>query len=82
MQSIKDLLLKPSLQAKRFNEYLKSKEQILIYDCNHNPLTILELSQFRHITACCVTIDNFTTFAAQAENLKPLGTDTKDFPIW
>lgn len=82
VQSIKDLLLKPSLQAKRFNDYLKSKEQILIYDCNHNPLTSLKLSQFRHITACCVTIDNFTTFAAQAENLKPLGTDTKEFPIW
>lgn len=82
MASIKALLLKPALQAKRFLEYLQSKDEIEIFDDKHNQITTLRHDQFRHITACCVTIDSFTTLAAQAESLKPIGADLKDFPVW
>ncbi|MCL4536621.1 MAG: SEC-C domain-containing protein [Nitrospirae bacterium] len=82
MASVKELLLKPAVQSKRFIEYLTSKDEVVIYDENHNPVTKLKHARFRHITSCCVTLDNFTTLAAQAGNLKPIGTDLKDFPVW
>lgn len=82
MNSIKDLVLKPATQAKRFLEYLHSKEDIVIYNDAHKVITKLRRDQFRHITACTVTLDQFTTLAAQAEYLQPIGTDLTGFPIW
>lgn len=82
MASIKELVLKPATQAKRFMEYFHSKDEVLIYNDAHKPVTKLRRDQFRHITACCVTLDQFTTLAAQAEKLQPIGTDLQGFPIW
>jgi hypothetical protein len=82
MSSIKELVLKPAIQAKRFMAYLKSKDAVVLYDDDHKPIVKLRHSQFRHITACCVTLDQFTTLAAQAESLKPIGIDLQGFPIW
>lgn len=82
MNSIKDLVLKPALQSKRFLEYLESNDEVTIYGSNHEPITKLRRDQFRNITSCCVTLDNFTTLAAQAENLKPIVADLQDFSIW
>ena len=82
MDSIKNLVLKPATQAKRFMEYLKSRDEVLLYDKDHRPITKLRHEHFRHITACCVTLDQFTTLAAQAESLQPIGTDLQGFPIW
>ena len=75
MSSIKDLVLKPATQAKRFTEYLKSKDEVVIYDEDHTPIAKLMQAQFRHITACCVTLDQFTTLAAQAEYSGPCFSD-------
>lgn len=82
MNSIRDLVLKPATQAKRFIEYLHSKEDIVIYNDAHEVITTLRRDQFRHITACTVTLDQFTTLAAQAEYLQPIGADLSGFPIW
>jgi len=82
IDSIKNLLLKPAMQAKRFLDYLNSAEEVPIYDKNKTLVTTLRRSCFRHITSCCVTIDNFTTLASQAENLKSIGTDLQGFPVW
>src|SRR6266568_1047430 len=82
MDSIKNLLLKPAMQAKRFLSYLNSSGEVAIYDENKDPITTLRRDSFRHITSCCITIDNFTTLASQAENLKPIGADLQGFPVW
>lgn len=82
IDSIKNLLLKPAMQARRFIDYLNSSEDVNIYDENKELITNLRHQNFRLITSCCVTIDNFTTLASQAENLKPIGADLQDFPIW
>jgi len=82
MSSIKELVLKPATQAKRFVEYLRSKDEVMLYDDDHKTIVKLRHTQFRHITACCVTLDQFTTLAAQAESLQPIGTDLQGFPIW
>jgi uncharacterized protein YchJ len=82
MASIKELVLKPATQAKRFMEYFHSKDEVMIYNDSHKPVTKLRRDQFRHITACCVTLDQFTSLAAQAEKLQPIGTDLQGFPIW
>ena len=82
IDSIKNLLLKPAMQAKRFLDYLNSLEEVGIYDENKELITNLRRQSFRHITSCCVTIDNFTTLASQAENLKSIGADLQGFPVW
>lgn len=82
IDSIKNLLVKPAMQAKRFLDYLNSADEVPLYDENKTLITTIRRSSFRHITSCCVTIDNFTTLASQAENLKSIGADLEGFPVW
>lgn len=82
MESIKSLILKPAVQSKRFLEYLQSKDEIEIFNDNHSSIAKLRHDRFRHITVCCVTLDSFTTLAAQSENFIYLGVGLKDFPAW
>ncbi len=82
IESVKNLLLKPAKQSLRFINYLNSVEHVGIYNSKHELITNLSKSKFRHTTACCVTIDNFTTLAAKAESLAPIGIELKGNPIW
>lgn len=82
IESIKNLVLKPAVQGKRFVEYLKSGETVAIFDNNHSQIGQLSHTDFRHITICPITLDAFTELAAQVQHLKPLGVDVGDFPVW
>lgn len=82
IESIKNLVLKPAAQGKRFVEYLKSEETVGIFDESHNQVGQLSNTDFRHITICPITLDTFTELAAQSQHLKALGVDVGSFPIW
>lgn len=82
LNSIKDLVLKPAEQAKRFLDYLKSNDEVVIFDDNHEEIARLQHKHFRHITACCVTLDGLTTMATQEQSLKILKEHPEDFPVW
>jgi hypothetical protein len=82
MESIKNLVLKPAVQGKRFVEYLKSDETVTIFNKNHNQIGELSSADFRQITICPITLDTFTELAAQVQNLKVLGIDVGSFPVW
>lgn len=82
IQSIKNLLLKPAQQGKRFIDYLMSEDSVNLFDKDHNKIGELSKNDFRNITACSITIDNFTTLASQAKNLTPLGIDIGGDPLW
>lgn len=82
ISSIKNLLQKPADQSTRFIDYLMGSETVKIYDANHDFLCELSKNSFREITACCFTLDNFTTLASRAENLKGIGISKNKYPIW
>lgn len=79
--SIKNLAIKPAEQGRRFLEYMRNSETVEIYDENHNMIYEFLSKKIRHITICCVSLDNFTTFAAKIGNLIPLGLNVEE-PIW
>jgi len=81
IKSIKHLIEKPATQAKRFIDHLQSSYQVSIYDSNTKELVVLKKEQFRHITACVVTLDNLTHLAAQANKLGAMNIKI-DEPAW
>lgn len=82
IESIKNLVLKPVVQGKRFADYLKSAATVDIFDSNHNQIGQLSSANFRQITICPISLDAFTELAAQVQHLKALGIDVGDFPVW
>ena len=82
VQSLKNLIHKPVEQGKRFLEYLRSDEEIILYDQGHNEIGRLSGKQFEHITICAVTLDPFTEIAAQVQHLKKVGVDVGSDPVW
>ncbi|MFP4977495.1 SEC-C metal-binding domain-containing protein [Paenibacillus sp. CN-4] len=82
IQSIKALIKSPRDQAKRFIDYLYSADTVTIYDEQHNPIRDLRGADFRQVTICGITIDNFNSFAARASKLTPLGVELNLTPVW
>jgi hypothetical protein len=82
IKSIKDLVLKPAIQGKRFLEYIQSRESVDIFNKNHDKICQLSNKDFRQITICPITLDSFTELAAQVQHLKALGVDVGNFPVW
>lgn len=81
IKSIKELIRKPATQAKRFIDYLQSSDQVSIYDSSKKEVVVLKKEQFRHITACVVSLDNLTHIAAQADKLGAIKVKI-DNPTW
>lgn len=82
INSLEALLRSPSEQTARFCDYLQSAPQVAIYDSEHRKVADLVHGDFRHITRCCVTLDQLTEFAARAENLHEIGINVGNAPVW
>ena len=82
INSLKNLVLKPAMQGRRFLDYLKSAESVQLFDSHHNKIGELRKSDFRHITICPVTLDPFTELAAQIQHLRKIGVDVGAAPVW
>lgn len=80
--SLKNLVLKPATQGKRFLDYLCSAETIPLFDKDHNEVGELRKADFRQITICPVTLDPFTEMAAQVQHLRKIGVDVGSHPVW
>ncbi|MCY4614558.1 MAG: SEC-C metal-binding domain-containing protein [Nitrospira sp.] len=80
--SLKNLVLKPAMQGRRFLDYLKTAESVPLFDSNHSQIDKLRKSDFRHITICPVTLDPFTELAAQIQHLRKIGVDVGASPVW
>jgi preprotein translocase subunit SecA len=61
---------------------LESVPEVSIADAEHNEITKLQRSDFRHVTVCTITLDAFTALAARAQHLAPLGIDVGQRPLW
>lgn len=80
--SLKNLVLKPATQGKRFLDYLGSAETVPLFDKDHNKVGELRKADFRQITICPVTLDPFTEMAAQVQHLRNIGVDVGSHPVW
>lgn len=80
--SLRNLVLKPAQQGQRFLQYLKSHDEVAIYDGNHEEVARLRQKDFDHVTICAVTLDTFTELAAQIQHLGKIGVDVGDVPVW
>ncbi|MGG1481071.1 SEC-C metal-binding domain-containing protein [Bacillus smithii] len=82
IKSIESLAIKPYEQASRLIDTLKTEGKITVCDENHKPLVELSLQDFRQITPCSVTIENFNEFAARINKLSPIGVELSGIPSW
>lgn len=82
LASLRDLVLKPVLQGNRFIDYLESCREVSISDSGHKEVARLRRSDFRHVTACAITLDQFTELAARSNQLNKVGIDVGRRPIW
>jgi len=82
IDSLKNLVYKPAKQGKRFLDYLRSKSTVTLYDKNHNEVGTLSAENYSQHNVCAVTLDSFTEIACQPEQLRGLGIDIGDHPIW
>lgn len=60
IESLKNLVLKPSEQGKRFLDYLNSEDEVGIFDVNHVEVARIKRKSFEYVTICAVTLDAFT----------------------
>lgn len=81
-KSLRNLILKPSEQGKRFLSYLESNSSVKLYDRNHTEVGTISRNKFEHITICAVTLDPFTEIASRTQHFKKLGIDLGPHPIW
>lgn len=82
LASLRALLQAPARQGSRFVDFLESASEVSIADAEHNEITKLRRSDFRHVTVCTITLDAFTALAARAQHLAPLGIDVGQRPLW
>ena len=82
LASLTALLQAPARQGSRFVDFLESAPEVSIADAEHNEITKLRRSDFRHVTVCTITLDAFTALAARAQHLAPLGIDVGQRPLW
>ena len=80
--SLRTLLEAPARQGSRFVDFLESAAEVSIADAEHNEITRLQRSDFRHVTVCTITLDAFTALAARAQHLAPLGIEIGQRPLW
>jgi hypothetical protein len=82
VDSLKNLVLKPAVQGKRFLDYLNSADSVPIFDSHHQQIGELHRGAFRQVTICPVTLDPFTELAAQVQHLRKIGVDVGAHPVW
>ncbi|MGZ8245250.1 hypothetical protein [Methylomagnum sp.] len=80
--SLKNLVLKPATQGKRFIDYLNKSDEVPLYDSKHQVIDNLRKADFSNIYILAVTLDPFTEIAAQIQHLRKLGVNVGDYPIW
>lgn len=80
--SIKNLLLKPVEQGRRFLEYLNTGNEVAIFDEYHRQIGEISKNDFEHITICAISLDEFTELAARAQYLYKVGVNVGEKPVW
>ncbi|WP_397443930.1 SEC-C metal-binding domain-containing protein [Peribacillus aracenensis] len=82
IKSIENLAKKPHEQASRFIDTLNIEGKITACNDEHLPIKEINIADYRHITSCSITIDNFNEFAARIDKLSAIGIELGEIPLW
>lgn len=82
VQSLRALVAEPSSQGNRFLRYLRSADEVAVFDAQRNETARLRLAKFRHVTLCAVTLDRFTEIAAQVQRIPAIGVPLGSETVW
>lgn len=83
VESIRNLVEKPAKQGARLVDYIKSAEKVSFYDKDKiSEIVEIRGDDFRSIFICAVTVDSFTEIASRIQQLKPLGLELGQYPLW
>ncbi|MXX80321.1 MAG: hypothetical protein F4Y69_04700 [Chloroflexi bacterium] len=86
LDSVKKLGIASARQGQKFLDYLRSSDTVMVYDSNRKRtrrrVAQLRHADYRHVTICVITLEQFTEFAAQIDHLSPIGLHVGDVPIW
>ncbi|MBP9829537.1 MAG: preprotein translocase subunit SecA [Proteobacteria bacterium] len=82
IESLKNLILKPSEQGKRFVKYLKGSDESKLYSKDHKHISTISHNSYRHITICAITLDSFTELAAKAQHMRQINIEVNNPLLW
>lgn len=82
VQSLNNLVAAPAKQGIRFLRYLQTAHEVPVLDEAGNEMARLRLEDYRHVTICAVTLDQFTEIAAQIQHLPAIGVEVGSEPVW
>ncbi len=86
IDSVKELGSSATNQAARFKRYLHAAPSVPIFDSNNkrtrNKLADINLSSFRRVSVCAITLDPFTELAARLHHLTGLGIRLDEPGVW
>jgi hypothetical protein len=82
VKSLEALLADPAKQGGRFLKYLRGSEEVPLFDKDRSEIARLRQSDYRHVTLCAITLDQFTEIAAQAQRVAEIGVEIGNEPLW
>ncbi|MEG8064435.1 SEC-C domain-containing protein [Xanthomonas hortorum pv. gardneri] len=82
LKSLNTLVGEPTKQGNRFLRYLRSNDEVTIYNNEKKEIGRLRQGDYRCISVCAVTLDAFTEIAAQSQRLSALGVAAGEQPVW
>jgi hypothetical protein len=82
VKSIEALLADPAKQGSRFLRYLRGSEEAPLFDRDGNEIFRIRNGDYRQVTLCAITLDQFTEIAAQAQRVSEIGVGVGTEPLW
>lgn len=82
MKSLGALLADPAKQGSRFLKYLRSADEVPLFDSNGKELVRVRHGDFRQVTVCAISLDPFTEVAAQTQRVHEIGIEIGSEPVW
>lgn len=82
LKSLEGLLADPAKQGSRFLKYLRGSEDVPIFDKHGKEVFRLRNDDYRQITLCAITLDQFTEIAAQTQRVSEIGIEVGTEPLW
>ncbi|MFZ5811644.1 MAG: SEC-C domain-containing protein [Thermodesulfobacteriota bacterium] len=81
INSLETLVQTPVNQGNRFNDYIESNYEVLLFNKKGEQLGKLRHSDYRHVTICAITLDSFTYLATRTQHLRKVGIDVGSRPV-
>lgn len=82
VKSLEGLLADPAKQGSRFLKYLRGAEEVPIFDKHGKEVLRIRNDDYRQVTLCAITLDQFTEIAAQTQRVSEIGIAVGTEPLW